>query len=190
MAADERRGPMMERGIVAVVEALLGGLEDGNRDVVQECVAPSVAIDMDAIGFAAPKHVTAERFIDEWIPSLDPILPPEYRAQHRRVRFDGVEATVVYDVILFHYRRPRSGRRHGPFNGRYGFHLVDLGGRWAVDRVRLEVCFESEFLTISGEASPSRRKDRFPPPSSNNRSGAASRAAVAVARTRARTQPS
>jgi hypothetical protein len=177
--ADERTRLMAERAVVAVVEALLGSLADGNRDVIQECVTPLVGIDMAAIGFAAPKQVPAERFVDEWVPILDPMLPPEYRAQHRSVTIDGGEATAVYDFVLFHYRRPRSGRRHGPFPGRYRFHLIDLSERWVVDRVRLDVCFDSEFSTVSGETLPSRRNNWFPPPSGNNRSGAASYAAMA-----------
>ncbi len=143
--------------IAEVITRLFVRTDQRDWPGVRECFAERVLFDMTSLSggeaaMLAPAEITAG-----WQRGLEPLAAVHHQMGNLLVHVRGEEADAFCYATATHWLPNPSGRNSRTFVGSYDFHLVEVAGRWRIDRFRFNLKFidgnEDLEAAASGRAS-------------------------------------
>ena len=106
---------------------------------VRECFADRVLFDMTSLAGGEPALQTPAQIASGWEQGLKPLAAVHHQMGNLLVHVHGQDADAFCYATASHWLPNPTGANSRTFVGSYDFHLVELAGRWRIDRFRFNL---------------------------------------------------
>lgn len=154
MSDDLLRTLTAKDAIADVVTRLFVATDARDWPAVQQCLAPSVRLDMTSLTGGVPVTLEPAAITAMWGEGFHLLQAVHHQIGNLRITVAGDRATAFCYGIATHYRPTPSGRNVRTFVGSYDLGLVRLGAEWRIDEFRFNLKYLDGNLDLEHDTIP------------------------------------
>jgi hypothetical protein len=155
MSDDLLRALAAKDAIADVVTRLFVATDTRDWAAVEQCLAPSVLLDMTSLAGGAPASLAPGAITAMWNEGFRTLQAVHHQIGNLRITVSDDRATASCYGIATHYRPTASGRDVRTFVGSYDLGLVRMAADWRIDELRFNLKYVDGNLELERDPSPS-----------------------------------